>query len=181
LPYPYFYAKKQNQQASTKETLHMNLQERIFLPSAILSGLYKDVLIAEKRSDMPADSSSRVSVRTIILTHGEKLKTTDQQYIFLHNILKACKIEPAETALLTDVDTAVSGGSSSLNAKYSSPVVLLFGLTPSILSLPIHFPAFQVQSYQDCKYMWAPRLDEIAADKSLKVTLWQCLQKIFGL
>jgi hypothetical protein len=181
LPYPYFYAKKQNQEASTKETLHMKLQERIFLPSAILSGLYKDVLIAEKISDLPVDPSLRVSVKTIILTNGEKLKTTDQQYIFLQNILKACKIEPAETALLTDVDPAVLGGSSSLNAKYSSPVVLLFGLTPSILSLPIHFPAFQVQAYQECKYMWAPGLDEIAADKSLKVTLWQCLQKIFGL
>ncbi|MFM1963123.1 MAG: hypothetical protein RLZZ172_1968 [Bacteroidota bacterium] len=159
----------------------MNQQERIFLPSAILSGLYKDVLIAEKITTSQPDSSSPVKVRSIVLTHGEALKKTDQQYVFLQNILKACKIEPTEIALLSDSDNAVAGGLSSLNLKYSTPVILLFGLTPTVLSLPIHFPAFQVQTYQDCKFMWAPGLDEIAADKSLKVTLWQCLQKIFGL
>ncbi len=159
----------------------MNQQERIFLPSVILSGLYKDVLIAEKRTDTPADSSSPVQVKTMVITHGEKLKTTDRQYIFLQNILKACKIELAQTALLTDGDAVVTGGLTSLNLGYNSPVVLLFGLNPSVLSLPIHFPAFQVQTYQACKFMWAPALEEIEADKSLKVTLWQCLQKIFGL
>jgi|1048.fasta_scaffold27938_4 hypothetical protein len=159
----------------------MNQQERIFLPSAILSGMYKDVLIAEKRTISQLDSSLPVKVRSIVLTHGEALKKSDQQYVFLQNILKACKIEPTEIALLSDGDNAVAGGLSSLNLKYSTPVILLFGLTPTVLSLPIHFPAFQVQTYQDCKFMWAPGLDEIAADKSLKVTLWQCLQKIFGL
>jgi hypothetical protein len=159
----------------------MNQQERIFLPSAILSGLYKDVLIAEKSTTSQLNSSSPVKVRSIVLTHGEALKKNDPQYLFLQNILKACKIEPTEIALLSDSDNAVGGGLSSLNLKYSAPVILLFGLTPGVLALPIHFPAFQVQTYQDCTYMWAPRLDEIAADKSLKVTLWQCLQKIFGL
>jgi len=159
----------------------MNQQERIFLPSAILSGMFKDVLIAEKRTISQLDSSLPVKVRSIVLTHGEALKKSDQQYVFLQNILKACKIEPTEIALLSDGDNAVAGGLSSLNLKYSTPVILLFGLTPTVLSLPIHFPAFQVQTYQDCKFMWAPGLDEIAADKSLKVTLWQCLQKIFGL
>ena len=166
---------------SCQPTLHMNQQERIFLPSAILSGLYKDVLIAEKRTTIPAVSSSPVQVRTIVITHGEKLKPTDRQYIFVQNILKACKIESGQTALLTDDDAVVAGGLTSLNLGYNSPVVLLFGLNPSVLSLPIHFPAFQVQTFQDCKYMWAPALDEIEADKSLKMTLWQCLQKIFGL
>ena len=159
----------------------MNQQERIFLPSAILSGLYKDVLIAEKRADKPEVSSSPLQVSTIVITHGEKLKTADRQYIFLQNILKACKIELGQTALLTDSDAVVAGGLTALNLRYNTPVVLLFGLNPSVLSLPIHFPAFQVQTYQDCKFMWAPALDEIEADKSLKVTLWQCLQKIFGL
>lgn len=143
--------------------------------------MYKDVLIAEKRTISQLDSSLPVKVRSIVLTHGEALKKSDQQYVFLQNILKACKIEPTEIALLSDGDNAVAGGLSSLNLKYSTPVILLFGLTPTVLSLPIHFPAFQVQTYQDCKFMWAPGLDEIAADKSLKVTLWQCLQKIFGL
>jgi hypothetical protein len=87
----------------------MNQQERIFLPSAILSGLYKDVLIAEKITTSQPDSSSPVKVRSIVLTHGEALKKTDQQYVFLQNILKACKIEPTEIALLSDAIMLLPG------------------------------------------------------------------------
>lgn len=159
----------------------MNKQEHTFLPQTILSELYKNVMVAEKVAKVSQIEEPAIGLKAIILTQGEKLNPGHPQLIFLQNILKACKTELAETVLLTATDNTVSGGFESLHKTYQAPIVLLFGLNPSVLSLPIHFPAFQVQAFQQSKYMWAPGLDEIAADKSLKVTLWQCLQKIFGL
>jgi hypothetical protein len=40
-------------------------------------------------------------------------------------------------------------------------------------------PSFQIQSYQNQQYLWAPSLEELENDKAQKITLWNSLQKIF--
>lgn len=159
----------------------MNSMNRIILPSSLLSELYKDVLVAEKIQKSIKIEAGPEPVKVIVITHQEGAVLPDASLNFLQNILKACKIELSEAAVLTKTSPVISAGLTSLQKAYQTPVVLLFGLNPTILALPVHFPAFQVQSYSDCLYLWAPGLDEIAADKSLKATLWQALQKIFKL
>jgi DNA polymerase III psi subunit len=159
----------------------MNSMNRIILPSSLLSNLYKDVLVAEKTQKPTKALTGPDSVKVVVIANQDGVTLPDALLNFLQNVLKACKIDMAETAVLTKTSPLLSGGVASLQQAYQSPVILLFGLNPTILALPVHFPAFQVQAYNDCQYMWAPGLDEIAADKSLKATLWQALQKIFKL
>lgn len=159
----------------------MNPMNRIILPSSLMADLYKDVLVAENKPATKPLSEGPQYVKVAVISGNDGSSLTETSYIFLQNVLKACKIDMGETAVLTKTSTLLSGGLSSLQQAYQSPVILLFGLNPTILALPVHFPAFQVQAYNDCQYMWAPGLDEIAADKSLKSTLWQALQKIFKL
>lgn len=159
----------------------MNSMNRIILPSSLLSDLYKDVLVTEKTQKPSKTVSGPEPVKVVVIASQEGAALPDALLNFLQNVLKACKINLSETAVLTKSSPVISGGLPSLQEAYSSPVILLFGLSPTILALPVHFPAFQVQAYNDCLYLWAPGLEEIAADKSLKATLWQALQKIFKL
>ena len=49
-----------------------------------------------------------------------------------------------------------------------SKQVLIFGMTPASLGLPIDFPAFQLQPFHKRIYLCAPSLRELESDKALK-------------
>jgi hypothetical protein len=159
----------------------MNPMNRIILPSSLVADLYKDVLVADNKPIPKPAAQGPQYVKVTVISGNEGPELSKASHTFLQNVLSACKIDMMETAVLTKSSTLLSSGLTSLQQAYQTPVILLFGLNPTILSLPVHFPAFQVQAYNDCLFLWAPGLDEIAADKSLKATLWQALQKIFKL
>jgi hypothetical protein len=66
-----------------------------------------------------------------------------------------------------------------LNSTLSPKNIIAFGLTPKDIALPMLFPAFQIQSFENVKYTIAPLLEEIEQDKSLKMKLWGTLQQLF--
>jgi hypothetical protein len=61
--------------------------------------------------------------------------------------------------------------------------VLLFGLDPTAIRLPINFPHFKQLTYDDCVYLSSPALDQLVPNteesKLLKSKLWVCLKTIF--
>jgi hypothetical protein len=59
--------------------------------------------------------------------------------------------------------------------------VLLFGIDPLTLGLPINFPYYQLQSFNKKTYIYAPPLREVASDRTIKASLWTALKKLFGL
>ncbi|MEY2836072.1 MAG: hypothetical protein RLZZ557_1734 [Bacteroidota bacterium] len=158
----------------------MNQQERIKLPKAVISSLYKDVLVADQSPITRAPQDSKKHIQAVIIAGSETLTVPDEQLTFLMSILKACKLDRSETAIITDKH-ASAVGLSALELAFETKTVILFGLTPNILALPIHFPAFQIQAFQGYNFLWAPGLADIASDKQLKVTLWHCLQKLFNI
>jgi len=63
--------------------------------------------------------------------------------------------------------------------KHQPQKIILFGVDPVVMGLPIHFPVFQIQSYQQVQYLHAPSLSELETDKQLKIQLWQKLKQLF--
>ena len=164
----------------------MDQQETIKLPIALLSDLFSNCLVDLKNHDTlsklqgtaPAETLAGVPVDTIVVSLAEGKELPSQQLDFLNNIMKACRLEQSDYAIIANSQN----GSPDYNAIYSQfkqKQLILFGIDPAAIGLPINFPHFQVQSFQQVRYLAAPRLDTIETDKALKMQLWQCLKQLF--
>ena len=73
---------------------------------------------------------------------------------------------------------------STLRQQLQPSVILLFGIDPVAIKLPIQFPVFKIQSYDDCTYLCTPALEELVANthegRLQKSKLWICLQTLFN-
>ncbi|HEU0063637.1 MAG TPA: hypothetical protein VFQ58_01355, partial [Flavisolibacter sp.] len=103
---------------------------------------------------------------------------SDNDLQFLTNILNACKLSLADVAIINLQNTGDILFENILK-KLKSSSVLLFNVTPSEINLPINFPQFQVQQYNNHTYLYSPSFSELEQDKKLKSALWQALKNLF--
>ena len=83
------------------------------------------------------------------------------------------------------INTAVTPVTiTELKQQLHPETILLFGVEPTANRLPIHFPAFRPQPYDNCTYLSAPALDllvpQTEESKLLKSKLWVCLKSLFN-
>ena len=176
----------------------------IHLPLAAIADLYKTVLIEDKGFVVKKNETENLSPEgiketkqanlspaltflgnnkkhvVIIVNYQDALYIPDDKLAFLTTILTACKLNLADIALL---NFANAGKISYKDFFETVPAksVIFFGVQPDMLSIPMNFPFFQVQHFDNVDYLSSPPLDEIEADKTLKGNLWTCLKKIFKL
>ena len=164
----------------------MDQQEPIKLPISIISDLFRNCLvdlnIPGSSSDKPAnaitETLSGTPVDTVVVSLSEGNALPPQQLDFLNNIMKACKLEQADYAIIANHQNGLPDYKATFS-QFKHKQLILFGIDPSAIGLPINFPHFQVQSFQQVRYLAAPKLDVIEADKALKIQLWQCLKQLF--
>ena len=105
----------------------------------------------------------------------------DNQLSFLTKILEACRLNMGDVAIVNHASAPVN--ITALRAQLQPTVILLFGLEPTTIRLPINFPVFKLQSYDQCTYLSAPALDLLVQtseeSKLLKSKLWLCLKSLF--
>jgi hypothetical protein len=155
----------------------------IQLTPTLIADLYNDKLIEQKQNQtLPAKpgflGKNEKKILIASIDH-EAVYLGDKQLAFLTNVLDACKLGLTDVAIVNwqNLDEeARSTFTSALDAK----TVLLFGIEPATIGLPVNFPAFQVQEFNRRTYMHAPLLTEIEGDKELKKQLWNSLKKIFS-
>ena len=151
----------------------------IILPPSLIASLYENVLIDEAVAVVEQVAKEATSTKKIVIIAEAKTNVLPpNQQLFLEAILKACKINIADVAVLTDKDP-LTADHKEINAHYGAENIILFGRSPSSIALPVYFPPFQVQSFQETNYLHAPSLEAIEADKTLKVQLWQSLKQLF--
>jgi hypothetical protein len=164
----------------------MDQQETIKLPIAVLSDLFSNCLVDVKNSNTPTNLPSAAPapalegapVDTVVVSMAEGKELPSPQLDFLHNIMKACKLKQADYAIIANHQNGMPDYKATFS-QFKQKQLILFGIDPSAIGLPINFPYFQVQSFQQVRYLAAPKLDVIEADKSLKIQLWQCLKQLF--
>lgn len=164
----------------------MDQQETIQLPIAVLSDLFRNCLVdlknPETASNTPepsmTDSLASSPVDTVVLTKAEGKELPSQLLDFLNNIMKACKLEREDYAIITNKQADFSDYQST-HKQFKQKQLILFGIDPAAIGLPINFPHFQVQSFQQVRYLAAPKLESIEVDKALKMQLWQCLKQLY--
>jgi hypothetical protein len=161
----------------TINTMNQNNNEE--LPYSLITLLYKDVLIDDKTYlEKTAVEDITMPKDVLIIAKSASTNLNEKQILFLTAILKALKLGLKEVHLITNLDEHF-GPYKTLVSKYSPNKIILFGLGPSDIELPMNFPQFQIQAFENKKYLCAPTLEEIEENKSTKLTLWQGLQKLF--
>jgi len=100
---------------------------------------------------------------------------------FLTKMLGACKLNMADVAIVNHAtaDVAIDRLKQQLQPRF----VLLFGVEPATIQLPISFPAFKEQAYAGTTYLFTPALDQLNLEtenaKVQKRQLWDCLKRMF--
>ncbi|MCE2847732.1 MAG: hypothetical protein LW815_01060 [Chitinophagaceae bacterium] len=166
--------------------MNMDQQETIQLPIAVISGLFKNCLVDLKNPETVSKNPEAATdenlatdtVDTVVFSQAEGEALGSQQLDFLHNVMKACKLEKQDYAIITNKQADFSDY-QSITRQYNQKQLILFGIDPAAIGLPINFPHFQVQSFQQVRYLAAPTLEAIEADKALKIQLWQCLKQLY--
>lgn len=164
----------------------MDQQETIQLPIAVLSDLFRNCLVdlknPETASNMPepapTENLASSPVDTVVFSHAEGKELPPQLLEFLNNIMKACKLKRQDYAIITNKQADFSDYQST-HRQFNQKQLILFGIEPAAIGLPINFPHFQVQSFQQVRYLAAPKLEAIEVDKALKMQLWQCLKQLY--
>jgi len=105
----------------------------------------------------------------------------DDQLTVLTRMLEACRMNIGDVAIVNHAAAPVV--INTLKQQLQPAFVLLFGPTPRDIGLPMDFPVFKIQPYDQCTYLTAPSLKEMAHpgddSKLLKSKLWVCLKTLF--
>ena len=59
--------------------------------------------------------------------------------------------------------------------------ILLIGVSPADIQLPMDFPYYQIQRYNNQVYLSAPGLKLIKEDREQKTRLWVSLKQVFSI
>ena len=160
----------------------------IELGDLIVSELYRDSLLAtEARPGTPPPApgykflgNNRRKITILVLSPGVAF-LPDDQLAFLTKMLEACRMNIGDVAIVNQATAPVT--ITTLKQQLQPATLLLFGMEPVDIRLPMNFPAFKIQAYDECTYLCAPSLAELVRpgdeSKLLKSKLWMCLKTIF--
>src|SRR5215203_524335 len=151
----------------------------IQLKPNILADLYKNSLIETNATGVKqvkylGDNQKNVLV---IVSHHSAPFLTDPELNFLTTVLGACKLSIADIGIINRSHCEVTDLQNIISTEGRN--VLLFGTEPLSIGLPINFPAFQLQAFNNRTYLHAPSLSQIESDKALKARLWNSLKAMF--
>ena len=161
--------------------------DNIQLPPVILQDLYKNSLVDLRSavgSENPSPNTGLAFLGdnqkkiVIVVNERDAIYLPDEDLSFLMGILTACKLNMADIALL-NLSANPSLDHKTINIELAVEKILLFGVDPIVLELPLQFPYYQVQQYNNQVYLSAPSLNILQDDKAEKMKLWACLKKIF--
>jgi hypothetical protein len=96
----------------------------------------------------------------------------------LNGIIQACKIDLGDLHILQWDNKE---GYASVLERTGSSFVLLFGVEPADIDLPLVFPHFQTQAFAGATWVASPDLHILQNDRLMKSKLWLCLKQAFSI
>jgi hypothetical protein len=168
----------------------------ISLPGTVIADLYKQSLV-QTGSLPPAGPAPDTKTTAggnnykflgnnqqqiaIIVAFDNETWLPDDHLQFLTKMLEACKLNLGDVAIVNHAKKAVEIELIKEQLKPAS--VLLFGVEPVDIKLPLNFPHFKEQAFAGITYLHVPSLETLNQDtedgKLQKSKLWVCLRKLF--
>jgi len=163
--------------------------DNIQFPASILQGLYNKSLYHLQSNESLLDDIQPVNMvflgsnqkKITLVVHDEtSIYLADDALQFLLGILTACKLSMADIALI-NVSKNPNIDYHTITEQLKSEKIIMFGLPAETLALPLQFPHYQVQRYNNQVYLSAASLTDLQKDKEEKMKLWNCLKHIFSI
>jgi hypothetical protein len=120
---------------------------------------------------------------TILIKEADVAFINDLHLQFLSNILNACKLNLGDIALVNHMNNPLVY--ADLKQKIQPKFIIAFDLQTTEIQLPFTIPNYQVQSHDNCKFLFASSLKTMDGDsqaaKLEKSKLWMSLKNMFQL
>ncbi len=161
--------------------------DNVQLPESVLQGLYNKSLYTSKSNESKEKSVENSNISflgdnckkiTVIVSSTEAIYLPDDELNFLLGILNACNLSMADVALV-NVHKNASANYTDITDQLKAEKIFLFGLDSDRISLPLQFPNYQIQKFNNQMYLSSQSLKALQGDKEEKLKLWNCLKKIF--
>lgn len=163
----------------------------IQLSGSVITDLFKNSLVLPGKIDKDEKNSPGTTQYKYLGNNLKKIILVvyspgavflpEQQLLLLSKMLEACKLNIGDVAIINHFANPVN--ITDLTRQLSPKTILLFGLEPTAINLPFTIPAFKIQDYNSCRYLYTPSLDVLSQDteegKLLKSKLWLCLRNLF--
>jgi len=163
----------------------------IQLSPIIISALYKNSLVVIS-DDQLREAATEQSYKflggnkkniVLIAQSSDAVFVSEEHLAFITKLLGACKINLEDAAIINNAHSKATIG--ELKKQLVPKVLIFFGVEPTTIKLPLHFPMFKMQEYDGCMYLYVPSLEELNHDNNegrlLKSKLWVCLKNLFEL
>ena len=172
---------------------------KIHLPGFVIADLYKDTLVEikdmtaelnlpkpKKQTETPkpqqqwfmGDNKKHIC---ILVKDENNVYIDDENLQMLSNLLAALQLNLGDVAIVNFAKTPLAY--NQISERLQPRVCLLFNLDTEAIQLPFVIPSYQVQQYNNCKFLQAASLDVMKgagnAAKVEKTKLWVCLKTIF--
>lgn len=161
--------------------------DNIQLPPIVIQELFKKTLIDSKIEQIKTNSSAEEKIvflgkneRQVIILVNDKdnLFLPDDDLKFLTGILTACKLTLNDVAII-NIAKNPAIQYELIQQHLKAAKVFAFDVPMKDIGLPLQFPAYQIQLYNETVYLHAPSLQFLKNNKEEKSQLWASLQKIF--
>ncbi|MBS1496513.1 MAG: hypothetical protein JSU03_02500 [Bacteroidetes bacterium] len=161
--------------------------DNIQLSTELITGLYKKSLIElndEAIKEMPAAKfhwpilGNNLKRILIIVNEEQAAFLPEGDLNFLIGVLAACKLTMADVALLNYFQNK-GVKIKELNENLSPDKIIMFGTDTATLDIPLQFPNYQIQKYNNQVYVSAPSLSILSKDVMAKKELWKTLKTLF--
>ena len=163
--------------------------ENFQIPLPLLPELYNNCLIGLDKEQIIEESLNTGEIPflggnsqqvLVLVNESDTVHIQDENLSFLLGILKACHLNMQDVAL---VNLHGKNGIDyyQLINQFKPGRIIGFGVQPSDIVLPIDFPKYQLQSYQNQVFLFSPALPTIAKKQDEKKALWSALKKMFSI
>ena len=163
--------------------------DNIQLPPIVVEQLFNKSLVAvEIQQPIPATTSFKpINILgqnkkgvLILVNYNETVFLPEDELNFLIGILSACKLT-MEDAGIINMAKHKQLNYQALEKEISCSNLLMFGVMPKAIELPLDFPYYQLQKYNNHTYLSAPALAALMNDKTEKGKLWTSLKQLFSI
>lgn len=161
----------------------------INLPPFVLQQLYgkslidmetmQKTVVINKEPRIASLGNNRKNIVILVQCSGV-LHLPDDQLNLLMGILTACHLSMEDVAIV-NIKNNAAVNYKILTSEFKAHKLLLFGMKPAQMNLPIDFPNYQMQQYNNQLYLTAPDLSVFLNEKAEKLKLWNCLKQLFEL
>jgi len=117
----------------------------------------------------------------VFVTDPHSVHLSDNELDLLGKMLQALKLSLADIAVVNTCHQSIKWPQVIHNLPAKQ--VIFFGVDPSLIDVPIRFPHFRVQQWNNTSFLYSPSLVTIntpsAEQTTLKKDLWKALQEMF--